>query len=294
MADADKKSWLERYRLRIDLLMGVLVGVLGIGTFGPGGTLPLQFLEHLFMAIAVAGFIALFVELTFHQQVARNVFEAAIGYFLPEELTGELRWIYARPFLCEEHTQTVHIECIENESLVKLKCEVTRVFRNITGEVQPFLPSLSVEENLHTNRPTKIINYQYQLEGEPKSENFSERIEPDVIGVAVRLKVIPAVNVQSKAVIRAFFEYEKTLRENDFDYMHFGAPTKDGTVILYVPEKFMASVIFSHRDNDPTVVKTGPHIWKLNGVLLPLQGIRIVWNLKDAYETWRASFTPQA
>src|SRR5690349_2783492 len=87
--------------LSIALALWMILGVMGVVLFHPHGpypqgpfweVLPGAFAEHISMAVAVASFIGLFIELSLQRKLARNVFEAAIGYLLPEEIRGELRW----------------------------------------------------------------------------------------------------------------------------------------------------------------------------------------------------------
>ena len=285
------KTWFELYRVRIDLLVLSMCGVLGVTTFAKKEWYAASLLEHVYMAFAVSALVIIILELTFHQALAKNVFEAAIGYLLPEELIGELRWIYGKPFLCEDHTQTVLIRLIDGTSLVTLHCEVVRRFKNITGATQEFSPGLSIEENLHDGNPSRIIAYQCQLEGQERSKNWAEHLELDGVGFRVSqdANVVPPLKIQRGGVVTVYFAYEKTLHHNDFDYLHFGSPTSNVTVVVDAPANFLANVLFSHRDGDPEVVRTGPHTWKLRGVLLPLQAIRVTWCIREAYEKWKTN-----
>src|SRR5438552_16280323 len=97
----DNSGLFDKYRITIILVFLVVLGTLLVGVFEPTGKLPSKFLEHLGMAIAVAGCIGVVIELTLQREITRNVFRAAIGYLLPDELRAELRWIYSLPFLCE-------------------------------------------------------------------------------------------------------------------------------------------------------------------------------------------------
>ena len=49
-------------------------------------------------AVITSGIIGWF----FQQRLAKDVFEASLGYLLPEELKPELKWIYDQQVLCIE------------------------------------------------------------------------------------------------------------------------------------------------------------------------------------------------
>src|SRR5258707_13827956 len=100
------KTFAQKHAITIILVAALGWGIVGVLAFEPTGPLPYRPLEHLFMALTISGVLGLIIEYTLHQQIAKDVFEAAIGYLLPEELRDELRWVAGQPFLCEKHTQT--------------------------------------------------------------------------------------------------------------------------------------------------------------------------------------------
>lgn len=169
MEEEADRFW-GKWGIQLLLVLLVVGGAYGIEVFDGSGKHPHKFLEHLSMAIAVAGVIGIVIEFTLHRELAKNVFRAAIGYLLPEELRGELRWIYGLPFLCENHVQIVTITPIEKTTLVTVRHEVTRVLKNITDKTQTFQPGLGMEEWLYDGHPSKIISYTCQKHNEPISE----------------------------------------------------------------------------------------------------------------------------
>src|SRR2546430_211554 len=94
--------WLKRWGVSLLLVLGILGGAGGVLLTYPKGPLPSAYFEHLFMALAVASFIGLFIELTLQRRLARNVFEAALGYLLPDRLKTELRWVYNQQIIATQ------------------------------------------------------------------------------------------------------------------------------------------------------------------------------------------------
>jgi hypothetical protein len=288
---AGKQTWLEQNRIRLGLAGLLAVGTLGVTTFGGSTTFWKEWLAHVFMAVAISGVIALFIEFTLHQQIAKDVFEAAVGYFLPDELRDELRWICGAKFMCMKHTHTVRLKRIQDKNLLSVESEIVRVFKNITSENQEFKPGLGVWERFNDGLPSKILSYTCHPEDGERGENLALVSKPrpekgPVIGIGEQAPI----RVSSGKHITISMLIQETLGENDWAYAHFGNPTKDVTVVVEHPEGWMVDVRFSHRDSDPQVDKVGSHTWHLKGALLPLQGIRIYWFRTDKYDQWKASF----
>lgn len=274
-----KKTWFEKNFLRFVFLLLIALGTLGVTVCSPDGKWPCAYAEHLFMALAVSGFIALFVELSLQREFAKNVFEAAVGYLLPEDLQGELSWLYNQKFLCEQHTQSVHISRIADTKLVKIRTEVVRVFRNISNENQGFQVSAGTTEWGYSSYPSKILRSTYKIDGKDLGENpikLSTEVRRPEIGIEGE-----KLRIASNERFTTSFEIEETMHERDWSYAHFACPTSNVTVIVNAPEDFDTYVFFGHRSGDPEATKMNSTTWCLRGILLPLQAIRIIWLPKE-------------
>jgi hypothetical protein len=285
MDDEPDRFW-GKYGLRLFLTLFVLAGAYLVQVFEQSGPYPLKFGEHLAMATCVAGIIGLIIEYTLQREIAKNAFRAAIGYLLPEELRGELRWIYDQSFLCENHEQVAHIEPIGN-SKVRVRNEVKRDVKNITAGTKSFNPGLGINEWLHDEGESRILNYSYQLQGKD-SVNFSP-IDNYLVrkGNGLALDSKSEVSVKSGEKFTICFEIEEIKSESDWTFLHFGTPTAQTTLFVYAPDELQTEVDFSHRQNDPKIKEVNPHTWHLDAVLLPLQSIRITWYPKDKAKAWR-------
>jgi hypothetical protein len=108
-------------------------------------------------------------------------------------------------------------------------------------------------------------------------------------GADVTIGTPTPIYVESGKRLTLSWTFEETLHENDWTYSHFGAPTNNVSVTVKWPPDLDVEVRFSHRNSDPKMTRTGPNVWQLEGVLLPLQGIRIYWRRRDLFEAWKAS-----
>jgi hypothetical protein len=287
------KSHFERHWLRYGLAVVFFFALFGVGYFAENAQ---PYMEHLCMAISISAFIAFVFEIALHQRFAKNVFEASIGYLLPEEMQGELKWLYDQPFICEDLTIVVHLFPIEGSGgLLKEQVEMTRVIRNITSSTHNVQPGLWIEDNLHKGYPSAHQVITLHVEGETRSPNYASEIEIKRTGLRITNdeKRVPKFKVRpgGKATFVAIFS--KTVREQDSEYIHFGMPTTKVTITVNPPGALMAEVLFSHRAGDPQFTHPTPTVWKLDAVLLPLQGIRILWCRASNRQEWLASMQDQ-
>lgn len=283
-----KKTFWEKHRTRIFLILLFFLGVSWSVNFADKTSFPYPLLEHISMAIAVSSLIAFIIELSLHREFAKNVFEAAIGYLLPEELRDELKWIYGFERVCENHTQTVHIEHIQESDLLKIKYNITRNVKNITDKTINLPLDLGTNEWMHEGHPSKIISYHYQKENGTPSSNLADKIEYGEADVHIKLKKIKKLYLKSGEMVTINIEFEETMNQSGWGFFWSLTPTLKSTVHLYAPDDIEARAEFDSRNNE-LLVKGGPHTWQLNSVLLPLQNIRIVWYPKKAQQKWATS-----
>jgi len=99
-----------KWKLR--LVAAVIAGVGVIGSIWHD-ELPWQWARELArdfsVALFVAGILAASVDTFFKTEFAKDVFNAAFSYFLPEQLKQEIRRIIEYKFLCVEHEMTLKL-----------------------------------------------------------------------------------------------------------------------------------------------------------------------------------------
>jgi len=283
-----KDDWVDLWKThKIRVVLGALIffGVVGVLLFEQRGVFPFRFLEHLFMAFAVAGFIALIIELTLQRQLVRNAFEAAIGYLLRDELKGELRWIYGLDLLCEKHIQHVSLKEIPETQLVIARSTVIRTFRNISDKEIPIPLNVAIDEWFHEGFPSNVISFRYQHDGQPQSNNLATTgIKKTDAGLA--FEAVPTQHLKRGQRITLSFEVEETKQRNDWMFVTFSTPTANPTVTVDAPESIEIGVAFDHRNAGDLSIKKGERTWQLDGMMLPRMDIRIRWYDKERSKQW--------
>lgn len=239
---------------------------------------------HIGGALLVAAVLGWLVDLQIKKAIAKDAVEAALGYLLPSELRGELSWIYNQPFICKSHIHTVWIARIESTQLVTVRTEVIREFENITSDKKEFDLGLAIDEWFYEEAPSKITYLAYILEGKQKETLSVDELIRNSGGVlSVESKQI---TVRGGAKLTTIFQSEETMPESCSNFCHFTYPTSHVTVTVNAPPDIGAQVHFSRRESGPKVTQKTVNTWQLDGVLLPLQAIRLHWYPKDKEKRW--------
>ena len=97
------------------------------------------------VALFVAGLLAASVDAFFKTEFARDVFNAAFSYVLPDELKQEIRRIIEYKFLCVKHHMILKLIPIEDD-LFKSEVSVGRTIKNISRYNQDVKNSFALDE----------------------------------------------------------------------------------------------------------------------------------------------------
>ena len=74
-------------------------------------------IRNLGTAVFIAAMLGLTIDRWLKTQIARDVFQAALGYFLPQEFREEVANVARFKFLCERHVAKLHIKDIGDGSV---------------------------------------------------------------------------------------------------------------------------------------------------------------------------------
>jgi hypothetical protein len=230
--------------------------------------------EHLGTAIFIAAVLGLTIHVWLEKQITEDVFTAAMGYELPSELREEIRFVYGSRIICEEHTQTVRIDKLD-ENLVSVTVGLERTFRNIAQTKEELNIALAVDEWGIEGHPSKIIEVAYQYDNKAKLVLYpsgTATLQDRPEGPAV--KAPSPVSLAPDQTLTLFTSYSETKSLSDEHFATFLYATRNPRVTVRAPG-FKWGVGFAHRGepqvghySDTTILK---------GVLLPNQNIRIRW-----------------
>jgi hypothetical protein len=222
------------------------------------------------LAGVIAGGIISWV---FSKQLARDVFNAAMGYFLPDYLASELRWIYEQTVIAT-NTQISYELSGVGEHAVRMVLEVIRTFQNTGPEREEVPLTFGIDEWSSPAGQSEIVEYGYKTLEETRVFRGSEVTtirEPHHLGLddkrTLRLSQGAELTVWYKAV-----EFKHL---NDDTFLVFAMPSRNPQVkVRYDEHKLCVSVGFAHRHREEPL---GTGTYQLQGTLLRGQHIRIRW-----------------
>jgi hypothetical protein len=255
-----------------------LVGLLGIIAIFIAGKIGEPFwksgVEHLGTAIFIAAILGFTIHIWLERQLTEDVFSAAMGYELPDELKEEIRFVYGNRILCEDHSQSMQIEDLKN-GFVRVIIGTERMLRNIAQTEQELNISLGIDEWHVKGHPSAFLEIDYKFENKEKITIFPGGdveifFRPE--GSLARVK--SSIKLASKQTVTVFTKCSETKPINGEHFFHYAYATLNPRVTVKAPG-FNWFVGFAHRD-EPHRERYSDTV-TLDGLLLPDQSIRVRW-----------------
>lgn len=269
------RTWWERWKITVIMVFILLVGAIMLLVCH----LYLQelgewefVLHNIAIALLIAGILGVTIDRLFRQQLADDAFRASIGYLLPNELKGELEWIYKCHVICIEHIQRVEITPIDDETCT-VYVKTQRKFRNVSANVSFTQLGLRIDEWFHKTGSSQIVSAGYIKEG----KNFPE----DGRDIVKRMDEQASISIEERKIslapgeeVDAWYELKEIKRTNDTQCWNFAYPTLNPMVSVRTPEGIGFHVDFGYRIESQ---RLGNDTYRLAGTLLPGQVISIRW-----------------
>jgi hypothetical protein len=262
-------------------------------------------------SLIVAAALGLTVDYFYKRELARDAFEASLGYLLPGELKAELRWIYGQQLIAVEHEMRVVLSLLDDHESgaprrVRVEFETWRTIRNVSNErvEHPTFASveewfrgedsdISVIECIHRGRRYlggELVAREADLDGDSNghSEPSSPALAPSRLdwhrpGIERALGARVVLEPGEQAVFR-YGGHEVHYDSGAFQYP-YGAPTCRPAVRVEAPPGLRAEVWFGNRGRSEVTEIGGRYV--LPNVLLPFQPIVIRWWPEDKHAEWR-------
>ena len=267
-------------------LFGIVLLLLSILYLKPESTGRLL-LEGLAVALIIAAILGIGIESVFRRQLVTDAFKASIGYILPDELKGEMEWIYQTRILCTQHIQTCKLTPIDDE-YCKLHVIMHRTFQNISlSRTSIDKPGVVIDEWFYRAGSSQILRFEY-VQGEEKWEATKNNICKTDCGWEI--KDAKKISLASKEEVTISIETEEIKRTNDANYWAFGYPTRSPQVIVEGYDGIRMNVRFGYRLPAELI---GSNTYRLKGTLLPDQRVEIRWWSEKDSVRWKKE-TPKS
>jgi hypothetical protein len=299
-------------------LVGLVLAALDWSEFGISWSHIRTALGESFIVAAALGFT---IDFFYKRALARDAFEASLGYLLPEELKPELRWIYGQQIICLEHQQRITVRWVDDEGRreprrVRVDYELFRTMRNVSNERFEHPTFASVEEWFR-GEPSDVDLVEAVVRGKRYVGGTLVTREVDVevpvdgsdgkgatpvrsAGASLAPSQLdwtrPGVErtLDRRIVIDPGEEVTFRYRGHEIHYESgayhdtYGAPTVRPVVTVDTPPELRAVVSFANRGRTEATELGGRYA--LPNVLLPFQPIVVRWWPADKHDEWRRAY----
>jgi hypothetical protein len=241
--------------------------------------------EHLGTALFIASILGFTIDWWLTKRIAEDVFLAAMGYELPNELREEVRHVYGDRLICTEHVQTVWIEKIKDEeNFLTVTVGLERTIKNIGSTSQTVPIVTSIDEWFVPLHPSAIIELGYKLDGTGnlQTTGFVKEKKPNSLLAEIK----GGVELKPDRKLTIYSKFRETKPTEGEHYISFSYATSNPHVTVNAPQDFRWSVGFSHRAEP--ILGRYSDVVRLEGLLLPHQSIRVRWWRDAASQKWLA------
>jgi len=236
-------------------------------------------------ALIIAGLLAVsvdrYIKLRLRDDIARDVFFAAVGIHLPEELKAEILAIGDCKFVRRNLDLTYRISAHPSEGFVTCETEMEFEVENLTGHVQQFAQRVWVSRHtsaeLEPDEPIVFIRADIgkTTVHEFRGGEIELEIDDHKRGCAMPVRIPPREKAHFWSTTRQVLPHR---HEDRFTVLQ---PTIGVTVRIDCPDGMESGVTFDHRigrEAEPLPRNT----WRLSAALLPYTSFRMSWALVEA------------
>ena len=293
-------EYLRRARHRIWPGWGVTGWLLVLGLLGVGVLLLGKRFEWFFgswrvvwdgvgIGIITASALGVTVDRFLKQEILEEVFKAAFGYVLPEQLKPAARWIYGQKLIYENFTALYEFsECSGNPDALILTVEINRTLRNVTKHNEDATLGLNVDD--YGIAPcVKILEFGYRPEG-GDGKLITEH-EDSARGP--KLKPVQ-VTIPAESYIVNWFKYRTVMHRNDGLHLtvRYAITEPKIRVTSQIPIEIDPPTFATPEEFK--AVPEGKNWWRLPATLFPDHTIELRWRPEENRDAKRNETPNQA
>lgn len=220
------------------------------------------------LSAAVLGFT---IDRWLKDDIAKDVFKAALGYVLPEELRDEIRWITGFPSIARKYICHVNIQEI-GDGVVKVIIAQEKEIENLTSCSEKIRAAIAIDEWGYVDYPSEILVCEIQGGDEASIKFNNQKIDRKVNTITAQTEEI---SVEPREKVKLFYKTIEYKRINDDTYLMLQTPTKDPALEVTVSGGLEYSAGFGHRGE--VIKERYSSRCTLNGTFLPTQHLRVRW-----------------
>jgi hypothetical protein len=272
----------SRYRILLFMFL-----ILGMGLI----FIPLRFgvdyygiPPELGKALIVAFVLGITIEPWMRKAIAKDVFSAAFGYYMPQDFKDQIARIASHRIICTKHIMDVRIKELNSDE-VQIIVTVERHFENI--DTLPKLHrAMTWVDEWGSQQPSKITRCEIFGKSGVRSKKFEPRRIEYLPNLSFRA-TSPRMILFPKDTVGTIIEYSVVRRRNDFIYEQFMTPTRNPEIrILEQPDSI---TVVAESGIPSTEMLKLTHIagrYELDSVYFPPSPMKVRWWPKAASEKW--------
>jgi hypothetical protein len=219
-------------------------------------------------AVAIAAMLGFTIDRWLKTQIAQDVFQAALGYVLPEEFREEVASIARFKFLCERHVAKMHIENVGGGN-VRLTHTIERTSINISNGKEKTRAYITMDE-WGFAEPSHIHECRLDFYGRSYPCSSLEKTAATITASSDYVDVPPGDKVLTVA------KTSEIKRNNDDASYAYLSPTRKPEIEVTIPSDLDYTVEFGRSEYQVVKEQYGNrHI--MQGTYFPVQHMRIRW-----------------
>jgi hypothetical protein len=219
-------------------------------------------------AVSITALLGLTIDRWLKTQIARDVFQAALGYILPQEFREEVARIASFKFLCERHVAKFQIDDIGGGE-VRLTYTIERTSRNISNGMEKTSAYLTMDE-WGFREPSQIDECRLEFHGRSYASSVPTKTAATITAESEYVEVPPRHTVLTVA------KSSEIRRNNDDWTCAYLSPTRNPEIEVNIPDHLDYTVEFG-RAEYPVQRERYGHRHIMQGTYFPTQHMRLRW-----------------
>jgi hypothetical protein len=161
------------------------------------------FFHEVGVALLISALLGFSIDFYLRRNIARDAFEGAMGYFLPDDVKEAVRYIGGIDWFAEEFSLTINLQRVEGGNTIKCTIRTRKYLKNISSGAKPMKSNIHIDEWDHTPK-SEIISCTARTSSVTKSLNFEsvKRFDSSVYGETDEISVYSgeAIELLAEAV----------------------------------------------------------------------------------------------
>jgi hypothetical protein len=222
--------------------------------------------------LIIAGVVGGVLEWRFRHKVLEDVVGEALGYLLPEPIRSEMIWIYALNLVRTNYTYCFSLEHVDAET-VRLTESLHYDLENRSSESKSVELSRNVDEMHYAGERAQIINAGY-VRGAEREEFTGAKLAEHLRNDGWAITFSKQIELHPQEKVTVWFDTSQIRRFSDRETVVMIQAVERPQIQITVPEDMQYDISVQHRQR---LTRISPNGYRLEGSLLPYQGISLRW-----------------